>query len=126
MSLKAGVFIATSWDPRYQQSINEWITKNKFNGKHVRVSIAGCVKDRETLMKSLRSAVSAYGIKEVYLVNCEDDAAYSARKFTSSQLEKEAHVNDLHNTQAAIHAELPKLKTNLYFINKKLKLELIP
>ena len=126
MSQKASVLIATSSDPRYQQAIHDWILKMKLYGKHIRLSISGCVKDRETLMKNIRNAVTCYDVKDLYLINVENDPAYANRKFASSQMEKEAHVNDLHNTQAAIKAEMPKLKTYLYFINKKLDLELIP
>lgn len=126
MALKAKALVATTSDPRYQETIHKWLVSKKLYGEHVRVSLAGCVKDRESLMKNVRFAIKFFGIKEAYLLNSRGDFAYADRKFANAELEKEAHQNDLRNTKAAIHAELPKLIVHLLFISKDQKVEEIP
>lgn len=117
--------VGSSSDPRYQEFIHQWLDRKKLYGNHIRVAIRGSVKDRETIMKHIRSAHAGYRLTEVHLFNVEDDPAYEDRKFPSRSIEKEAHVNDLNNTKAAIHAELPKLKIFLYYIDRKGTIEKI-
>jgi hypothetical protein len=117
--------VASSSDPRYQEFIHQWLDRKKLYGNHIRVAIRGSVKDRETIMKHVRAAHSAYRLTEVHLMNVEDDPAYEDRKFANRSIEKEAHVNDLNNTRAAINAELPKLKVFLYYIDRKGTIEKI-
>lgn len=126
MTRKVQTLVATSSDPRYQETIQKWVVSQKFSNKHVRVSTAGCVKDRESLMKNIRAARSQWGIANIYLISSEDDPAYAERKFADAQSEFEAHCNDLRNTQAAIHAELPTLIVNTLFITKKQEIKKIP
>lgn len=126
MALKAKALVATTSDPRYQETIHKWLLSKKFYGQHVRVSLAGCVKDRESLMKNVRFSTKFFGISDVYLMNSQGDLAYADRKFSSPQLEKEAHQNDLRNTKAALRAELPQLAVHLFFISKTQKIEEIP
>lgn len=113
------VLVASSSDPRYQEFIHQWLVRKKLYGNHIRVAIRGSVKDRETIMKHIRAAHVGYKLSEVHLLNVEDDPAYEDRKFSNRVIEKEAHVNDLKNTRAAIAAELPKLPVFLYYIDRK-------
>ena len=126
MALKAKALVATTSDPRYQGTIHKWLVSKKLYDDHVRVSLAGCVKDREALMKNVRFAVKNFGVKQIFLLNSEGDLAYADRKFSDSTMEKEAHQNDLRNTKAALRAELPKLDVHPFFISKKQKIEEIP
>lgn len=116
MSAKAQALVATCMDLRFQQVIHEWLEKNKLYGKHDRVAMVGCVKDREMLMSQVRASVEFHSTAEIYLFNHEDCGAYKNREFASKALEKEAHENDLKNTQAALKAEFPNLKIKTYFI----------
>lgn len=126
MAQKAKALVATTSDPRYQEAIHKWLLSKKLYGSHVRVSLAGCVKDRETLMKNVRFAARNFSVKDIYLLSAQNDLAYADRKFSDAALEKEAHQNDLRNTKAAIHAELPKLDVHCFFISKNQKIEEIP
>ncbi len=118
MKRKMVAFVATSSDPNYQDVIQKWIVKQKLGDSHVRVSIRGCVKDRETLLKQLRASYKDHHFAKMYLFNAEGDIAYAERKFASRDLEREAQRNDLRNTKAAINAELPKLQVALYYMTK--------
>lgn len=126
MAQKAKALVGTTSDPRYQETIHKWLLSKKLYDDHVRVSLAGCVKDRESLMKNVRFASKYFDVKDIYLFNAENDHAYADRKFTDSTLEREAHQNDLRNTKAALRAELPKLAVHLFFISKNQKIEEIP
>lgn len=124
--LKAKALVATSSDPRYQETIVNWLAAKKLSRDHVRVAVAGCVKDREAIMKNIRYANKFFGINQVYLINTGDDPAYVDRKFSDSQMEREAHRNDLKNTRAAILAEMPKMSINLIFIDQEKNIEELP
>lgn len=117
--------VATSSDPRFQESIQAWIVKQKLASAHVRVAIRGCVKDRETLLKQLRASFKDHHFRDIRLVNVEGDPAYADRQFANKELEHEANCNDLRNTKAAIHAELPKLVVKLYYMEKSGAVEVI-
>lgn len=79
-----------------------------------RISIFGGVKNREVLMGQLRAILSPLKLKDVHLVSHEGCLAYAARKFGSKDLEREALMNDLRNTRAAVMAEMPKLKVKTF------------
>lgn len=111
--------VATSSDPRYQETIDKWLKTNHLYGEHVRVSVAGSVKDRETLMKNIRFAKKYFEITKIFLINTQGDMAYADRNFTSDDMEQEANRNDLMNTKAAINAELPDLDVQTLFISSK-------
>lgn len=113
------VLVVTSWDPNIQEAITDWLTGKKLHKSHARVSLRGSVKDRESVMKHIRFALDQYQLKEIHLINAEGDVAYADRKFTNAEQEREAHLNDLRNTRAAIRAELPKSKIFLYYISTK-------
>lgn len=115
--------VATTSDPRYQELFFDWLSKRKLLGNHVRIAVAGCVKDREAVMKSIRQAKKSYGIQKVVLINALGDKAYEERKFANQDLEKDAHKNDLKNTAAAIKAESPNIQVELFLIDNKLKFE---
>lgn len=117
MPAKAQALVATCMDLRFQQVVHEWLEKNKLYGKHDRVAMAGCVKDREILMSQVRTSVKLHGTQKIYLFNHEDCGAYEDRGFANKALEKEAHGNDLKNTKAALKAEFPQLTINTYFIS---------
>lgn len=117
MSAKAQALVATCMDLRFQRVVHEWLEKNELYGKHDRVAIAGCVKDREMLMGQVRTSVKLHSTAEIYLFNHEDCGAYKNREFANKALEKEAHENDLKNTRAALNAEFPQLKINIHFIS---------
>lgn len=118
MGKKVTALVATTSDPRYQETIHQWLVRTKLYGEHIRLSLFGCVKDRETLMKTLRLSKKYFGISQIHLINAYGDIAYADRKFPSADIEKEAHLNDLRNTKAAIHAELSSLSVHLYYISK--------
>lgn len=115
--------VATTSDPRYQELFFDWLTSRKLAGNHVRIAVAGCVKDREAIMKSIRQAKKSYGIQKVILINALGDKAYSERKFANLDLEKDAHRNDLKNTAAAVKAESPAIQVELFLIDNKQKFE---
>lgn len=116
MSAKAQALVAGCIDLRFQEVIHNWLTKNKLSGKHDRVSIAGCVKNRELLMNQIRISTELHSAREIYLFNHQDCGAYKDRGFTNKNMEREVHENDLRNTKAAIKAEFPKLKVRIFFI----------
>ena len=118
--------VATTSDPRYQELFFDWLSKRKLLSNHVRIAVAGCVKDREAVMKSIRQAKKSYGIKKVILINALGDKAYLERKFANLDLEKDAHRNDLKNTAAAIKAESPDIQVELLLVDGKHKFEEIP
>lgn len=126
MARKVQTLVATSSDPRYQETIQKWVVSQKLSDKHVRIALAGCVKDRESLMKNIRAAHAQWSVTDLYLISSEGDPAYADRKFADAESEFEAHCNDLRNTQAAIHAELPDLTSNILFITKKQEVKKIP
>ena len=123
MSARVQTLVATCMDLRFQQVIHEWLEENKLYGKHDRVAMEGCVKDRETLMSQVRTSVEFHDTREIYLFNHEDCGAYKNREFANKALEKEAHENDLKNTKAALKAEFPQLKINTYFISLNGKID---
>lgn len=99
--------------------VEEWGQKSAGD---FRVSIFGGVKNREVLMGQIRAILSPLKLAEVHLVSHEGCLAYAARKFGSQDLEKDALMNDLRNTRAAIMAETPKLKVKAFILTKNKKI----
>lgn len=99
--------------------IEEWSQKPAAN---FRISIFGGVKNREVLMGQIRAILNPLKLAEVHLVSHEGCLAYAARKFGSHDLEKDALMNDLRNTRAAVMAEMPKLKVKTFIQTKNGKI----
>lgn len=112
--------IASCLEEWVQKPISDFAAKKKDGLEHIRMSIYGGVKNREVLMGQLRAILTPLKVKEVNLFAHENCEAYSARKFSSQDLEKDALENDLKNTRAAIMAETPKLKVKVFILTKKL------
>src|SRR3989344_2223139 len=102
MDARSLSLIATCSEPELQQEVHQWLNQKKLYGSHHRVSVFGSVKNRETLMGQVRTTAQSGLLRRIFLFSHLGCTAYQDRNFANEELEREALVNDLNNTAAAI------------------------
>ena len=116
------VLIITDSDNKTQETINKFLTSKKITPTHF-ISFFGAVKDRESVMRQIRSITQIEKIDSIIIFSKAKSLAYKERNFATLELEQETIENDLKNTCSAIRAELgDKIKTQAFFVNSKHKL----
>lgn len=107
----AQAIIITCIDFRFQEAINQWISKNFAPKTFDRVSLAGGVKNLETIMGQIDIAVRLHHIKKVVLINHEDCGAYGPEGTVDH------HVRDLKQVKKQILEQFPNLRVETYYLH---------
>lgn len=103
--------VVTCIDFRFQDYINDWISKNIPPKSHDRVAFAGGVKNLEIILGQIETSKRLHEIKKVVLINHEDCGAYGE----SGTLEK--HTEDLKNAEQRVKEKLPDVEVETYYLH---------
>ncbi|TSC66724.1 MAG: Uncharacterized protein CEO21_75 [Microgenomates group bacterium Gr01-1014_80] len=103
--------VVTCIDFRFQEYINDWISKNLPPKSYDRVAFAGCVKNFETILEQIRVSKKLHGIHKVILINHEDCGAYG------EEGTPEKHVRDLTEAAQKIKSEFPDLEVESFYLH---------
>lgn len=103
--------VVTCIDFRFQDYINDWISKNIPPKNHDRVAFAGGVKNLETILGQIEISKRLHDIKKVVLINHENCGAYGE---TGTP---EKHAEDLRNAATKIAEVDPNLEVETYFLH---------
>lgn len=99
--------IVTCIDFRFQEFINNWITRNFSPKTFDRISIAGGVFDFDYVLKQVEISKRLHHIKKVALINHEDCGAYGEAGTP------EKHAEDLKKAVALIKQQYPDLEVQI-------------
>jgi hypothetical protein len=72
--------------------------------------------EREFVLQQLRVSAMLHGMKEIYLVNHEDCAAYGPENVPDSDEELMVHSKDLRAARTLLNEEFPKIDIRAYFM----------
>lgn len=103
--------IVTCIDFRFQEHINNWISKNFAPKTFDRVAIAGGVFDLDYVLKQVEISHRLHHIKKVILINHVDCGAYGEAGTP------EKHADDLKKAAAAIKTQYPDLEVQTYYLH---------
>lgn len=103
--------VVTCIDFRFQDYINNWISKNIPTKSYDRVALSGGVKNLETILGQLEISKKLHDIKKVILINHEDCGAYGE----SGTLEK--HAENLKNAAKKIKETHPDLEVEAFYLH---------
>ncbi len=103
--------VVTCIDFRFQDYINNWISKNVPPKSYDRVAFAGGVKNLDTILSQIEVSKRLHDIKKVVLINHEDCGAYRAEGGV------ERHYEDLRNASSKIKQQIPNLEVETYYLH---------
>jgi len=102
--------VVTCIDFRLQEAIDKWISQNFQPKTYDRVTLAGGVKNLETILGQIDIAVRLHHTKKVVLINHEDCGAYGE----TGTVEK--HAQDLRTAGAEVKKLYPDLDIETYYL----------
>lgn len=108
---QAEAVIITCIDFRLQEAINKFISENFAPKTFDRVALAGGVKNLDTILSQIDTAVRLHRIKKVVLINHEDCGAYGAESTS------EKHAQDLKDARSKIREKYPRLEIDSYYLH---------
>lgn len=95
---------------RIQSFIEDWERKNFKPRAFDRVTLAGGVKDFETILKQVEVSKRLHDIKKVVLINHEDCGAYGDAD------SKERHYQDLRDAAKKIKKKIQSIEIETYYL----------
>lgn len=98
-------------DYRFQEFIEQWLSKEHLDNHFDRVAVAGGVFDFYTILKQIEIAHSLHHVKKVVLINHEDCGAYG------KDSTHERHTHDLSEAKRKISALFPRLEVHTYYLH---------
>jgi carbonic anhydrase len=103
--------VATCIDFRFQEYINDWISKNFSPKSHDRVAFAGGVKSVDIVLGQIDISKRLHDIKKVVLINHEDCGAYGEAGTP------EKHSEDLKNATSKVKEKYPELAVETFYLH---------
>lgn len=108
---QAEAIIITCVDFRLQEAINKWIAQHLTSKTFDRVALGGGVKNLDTILSQIETAVKLHHIKKVVLINHEDCGAYEAESTP------EQHAQDLKTAKNKVKEIYPNLQVETYYLH---------
>lgn len=103
--------VITCIDFRFQDFINDWISKNIPPKSHDRVAFAGATKNLEIILGQIEISKKLHDVKRVILINHEDCGAYGEAGTP------EKHAEDLKNAAEQVQEKLPDIEVETYYLH---------
>jgi carbonic anhydrase len=103
--------VITCIDFRFQDYINDWISKNIPPKSHDRVAWAGGVKDLDNVLNQIAISKRLHDIKKVVLINHEDCGAYGEAGTP------EKHAEDLKEAAAKVKERTENVEVQIFYLH---------
>ncbi len=103
--------VVNCFDARIQKNINDWLQRRFSLADYDHISLAGGVRDLETVLKQVGLSWRLHSIEKVILINHEDCGAYG------TESTPERHAADLRAAAARVKAAHPQVEVELYYLH---------
>jgi carbonic anhydrase len=103
--------VITCIDFRFQDYINDWISKNIPPKSHDRVAWAGGVKDLDNVLNQIAISKRLHDIKKVVLINHEDCGAFGEAGTPKK------HAVDLKNAAYKVREQTKNIEVQIFYLH---------